>query len=208
MPQEIRCKHFDESQPLKRTFALFESESNWLIAVSFFFEHIEEVKSKSVLQNYLFLIINTRNLQLQIFIFFPVGFKFVHRKIFNLKLLLKVSQFLCTFFHRTKDTINQLLNFFYQNGFVTFGCWSLKFSKQLESTFAAFLSSGFGPQRLNFSIVECWWRMANRLTWTGIGTTIFVPPFDAEPRLPMLCEVRPALTRFHLARLLKGLANS
>lgn len=176
----------------------------------------------SVLQNYLFLVINTRNLQLQICFFFFPSVAFINRKIFNLKLLLTVSRILCTFlmwckfrmavnhaevcnpqnFKRTKrhnqSTFKSL--FFYQNGLDTFGCWSLKFSKQLESTFAAFLSSGFGPQRLNFSIVECWCRIANRLTWTGIGTTILFPPFDDEPRLPMLCDVRPALTRFHLAR--------
>lgn len=102
--------------------------------------------------------------------------------------------------HIKKTQSNVVSHFTYKNGFAIFGCWSLKFSKQLESTFAAFLSSGFGPQRLNFSIVECWWRMANRLTWTGIGTTILLPPFDDDPRLPMLCDVRPALTRFHFAR--------
>lgn len=88
---------------------------------------------------------------------------------------------------------------FYRKG-ASFVWWSLKFSKQLESTFEAFLSSGFGPQRLSFSIVECWWRMAKRFTWTGMGTTILFPPFDDDPRLPMLCDVRPALTRFHFAR--------
>lgn len=48
------------------TFALFESESNWVIAISFFQQIGKWKEISSVLQNYLFLVINTRNLQLQI----------------------------------------------------------------------------------------------------------------------------------------------
>ena len=59
-------------------------------------------------------------------------------------------------------------------------------------------SSGLGPDILSFSICWCCDLMAKRLTWTGIGTTIFGPA-PALPR-PRLCEVRPAFTRFHLAR--------
>lgn len=99
--------------------------------------------------------------------------------------------------HIKQDTINII---FYKNGFAAFGGWILKFSKQLASTFAPFRSSGLGPQRLSFSNVECWWRMANRFTWTGMGTTILLPLFADDPRLPMLWDVRPALTRFHFAR--------
>lgn len=75
----------------------------------------------------------------------------------------------------------------------------LKRSKPLFSGQISFLSSGFGPEIPIFSMCWCWDRIAKRLTWTGIGTTILFPVGFA-PRCPRLCEVRPALTRFHLAR--------
>lgn len=76
---------------------------------------------------------------------------------------------------------------------------TLKRSKPLFSGHISFLSSGFGPDIPIFSMCWCWDRIAKRLTWTGIGTTILLP--DAlEPRPPRLWDVRPALTRFHLAR--------
>lgn len=71
---------------------------------------------------------------------------------------------------------------------------------------SAFLSSAFGPTRFIFSICWCCDRIANRFTCTGIGTTIlFAVPVVPVPdplalRLPRPCELRPALTRFHLAR--------
>lgn len=72
----------------------------------------------------------------------------------------------------------------------------LNFSKPLLSEVIFFLRSGLGPLRHIFSICWCCERTAKRFTWTGMGTTIFVPeaPFRPKP-----CEERPALTRFHFA---------
>jgi hypothetical protein len=46
-----------------------------------------------------------------------------------------------------------VIAFAYDSGFAAFCI--LKLSKQLESTLDAVRSSGFGPHRLNFSIVWC-----------------------------------------------------
>lgn len=72
-------------------------------------------------------------------------------------------------------------------------------SKPLSSSLGSLRRSGFGPLSPIFSICWCCERTAKRFTCTGIGTTIlFVPEFEEDRPRP--CVVRPALTRFHLAR--------
>lgn len=73
-------------------------------------------------------------------------------------------------------------------------------SKPLISSLGSLRKSGLGPESPIFSICWCCERTAKRFTCTGIGTTIlFVPEFDDDRPRP--CVVRPALTRFHFARL-------
>jgi hypothetical protein len=78
---EIRSKHFDKFSPALNVCAFQERSQlvNWC-----FLSHIPSVFRKrnpsSVLQNYLFLVINTKNLQLQICSSFSPSVFTVHRR--------------------------------------------------------------------------------------------------------------------------------